>query len=70
VTIHLLTSVSHNLRSATATVNGKKVKVSKTLTLTIPFANYKGSKTIVAKITGKLKNHHTVKTTRSYKSKC
>ncbi len=70
VTIHLLTSISHNLRSATVTVNGKKVKVSKTLTVTIRFASYKGSKTIVAKITGKLKNHHTVKTTRSYKSKC
>jgi hypothetical protein len=70
VTIHLLTSVSHNLRSATATVNGKKVKIGKSLTVTIPFANYKGSRTIVAKITGKLKSGRTVKTTRRYKSKC
>jgi hypothetical protein len=70
VTIHLLTTVSRNLRSATATVNGKKATVSKKLTLVVDFAKYAGTKSIVVKIKGKLKNHHSISTTRTYKNKC
>jgi hypothetical protein len=70
VTIHLLTTVSRNLRSATATVNGKKATVSKKLTVTINFAQYPGVKSIVVKIKGKLKNRHSISTTRTYKNKC
>ncbi len=70
ITIHLLTTVSRNLRSATATVNGKKVTVSKKLTVTVNFAQYPRVKSIVVKIKGKLKNHHAISTTRTYKNKC
>jgi hypothetical protein len=70
VTLHLLTSVSRNLRSATATLNGKKITVSKKLTITITFANYRGAKSLVLKIKGKLKNHHTTTRTKTYTNKC
>ncbi|MEA2297731.1 MAG: hypothetical protein QOF77_667 [Solirubrobacteraceae bacterium] len=70
VTLHLLSSVSRNLSSVTVTVNGKKVTVSKKLTVTIAFAKYKSVKSIVVKIKGKLKNHHSITRTKTYKNKC
>ena len=70
VTIHLLSTVSRNLRSATVTINGKKATVSRKLTVTINFAQYAGVKTIVVKIKGKLKNRHSLSTSRTYKNKC
>ncbi|MGI8803955.1 MAG: hypothetical protein ACR2KV_17635 [Solirubrobacteraceae bacterium] len=70
VTLHLLTTVSRNLRSATATVNGKKLVVSKALTVTVNFGKYAGTKSLVVKIKGKLKNGRTVTRTSTYKNKC
>ncbi len=70
ITLHLLSSVSRNLRSATATINGKKVTVSKKLTVTIAFAAYPSVKTVVVKIKGRLKSHHSITRTRTYKQLC
>jgi hypothetical protein len=70
VTIHLTASVSRNLRSATATVNGKKATVSKKLTITVTFSKYPGAKSIVVKIKGKLKNGRSISRTKTYKNKC
>jgi hypothetical protein len=70
VTIHLLSTLSRSLRSATATVNGKKVAVSKKLTVVVDFAKYPGAKSIVVRIKGKLRNGHSKSTTRTYKNKC
>ena len=70
VTIHLLSSVSGNLRSATATINGKKAKVSKKLTVTVTFAKYVGVKKVVVKIKGKLRNGRSISRTKTYTNKC
>ena len=70
VTLHLLTSISRNIRSVTATINGKKATVSKSRSLTVTFAKYPGVKSIVVKIKGKLKNGRSFSQTRRYTNKC
>jgi hypothetical protein len=67
VTIHLLTSVSARLKSATATVDGKAYPVSKKLVITIPMSKYEKVKTVVVKIHGKPKvGHQAINATRDY----
>jgi hypothetical protein len=67
ITIHLLTSVSARLKSATATVNGKAYPVSKKLVVTIPLSKYEKSKTVTLKIKGKPKTGHlAINATRTY----
>ena len=70
VTVHLRSLISRNVRSATATVNGKKVKVSKGLTVTVSFANYAGSKAVVLRVRGKLANGRSQSKSRFFKNKC
>ncbi|MCA1689063.1 MAG: hypothetical protein LC720_01005, partial [Actinobacteria bacterium] len=70
VTIHLLSSISRKLRSATVTINGKNATVSKKLTVTVTFSKYPGVKSIVVRIRGRLKNHRSIIRTKTYKSKC
>jgi hypothetical protein len=67
VTIHLLTSISARLKSATATVNGKAYPVSKKLVVTIPLSKYESSKNVVLRIKGKPKTgHQAINATRTY----
>ncbi len=70
VTIHLRSSVSGNLRSATATINGKKATVSKKLAITVTFAKYIGVKKVVVRIKGRLRNGHSITRTKTYTNKC
>jgi hypothetical protein len=58
ITIHLLKSVARNLKSATATVNGKTFPVSKKLVITIQLSKYEKVKTVTLKIKGKPKTGH------------
>jgi hypothetical protein len=67
VTIHLLTSVSARLKSATATVDGKAYPVSKKLVVTIPLSKYEKVKSVVLRIKGKPKKGHVaINATRTY----
>jgi hypothetical protein len=67
VTIHLLTSISARLKSATATVNGKAYPVSKKLVVTIPLSKYESSKNVILRIKGKPKSGHVaINATRTY----
>jgi hypothetical protein len=67
ITIHLLTSVSARLKSATATVDGKAYPVSKKLVITIPLSKYENVKTVTLKIKGKPKvGHQAINATRTY----
>ncbi|MEA2265484.1 MAG: hypothetical protein QOE27_1067 [Solirubrobacteraceae bacterium] len=70
VTIHLLSSISRNIRSATVTINAKNATVSKKLTVTVTFSKYPGVKSLVVRIRAKLKNHKSIIRTKTYKSKC
>jgi len=68
ITLHLLTSVSARLKSATATLNGKPYPVSKKLVITIPLSKYVKVKTLTLKIKGKPKTGHAaINATRTYK---
>jgi hypothetical protein len=64
VTLHLRVSVSSRLRSATVTVNGHRVHVSRNLVVRIDLSPY--TSTVTVKITGKLRNKHKVHATRRY----
>ncbi|HWH10627.1 MAG TPA: hypothetical protein VG165_05835 [Solirubrobacteraceae bacterium] len=67
ITIHLLTSISARIKSATATVDGKAYPVSKKLVITIPLSKYEKVKTVTLKIKGKPKTGHlAINATRTY----
>jgi len=67
ITLRLLTSVSAELKSATATLNGKAYPVSKKLVITIPLSKYVKVATLTLKITGKPKTgHQVIHATRTY----
>ncbi len=67
ITLHLLTSVSARLKSATATLNGKAYPVSKKLVITIALSKYVKIKTLTLKIKGKpITGTQTINATRTY----
>ena len=67
ITLHLLKSVSARLKSATATLNGKKYPVSKKLVISISLSKYEKVKTLTLKIKGKPKTGRAaINATRTY----